>query len=104
MTDIAVGTPHCHSVHPWSPVPHPNQGPITSASSSVTINDLGSARVNDTGKAPGCCGPATYKIVKGSATVTIDGQPAARKGDQTLHCNMVSGNIILGSPTVTIGG
>ena len=104
INDISLGTPHCHSVHPWSPVPHPNQGPITTGSSSVTINDLDAARVKDPGTHKACCGPMTFKIVKGSGTVIVDGQAQARLGDQTLHCNMVPGAIITGSSNVIVGG
>lgn len=39
-------------------------------------------------------------IVKGSATVMIGGKPAARMGDTTAH----GGSIVLGCPTVMIGG
>jgi uncharacterized Zn-binding protein involved in type VI secretion len=46
-----------------------------------------------------CVGPPDV-IVKGSMTVLISGQPAARMGDMTAH----GGNIILGLPTVLIGG
>jgi len=47
------------------------------------------------------CPPAPPDIIiKGSATVFIDKLPAARMGDQTAH----GGVIILGAPTVMIGG
>jgi uncharacterized Zn-binding protein involved in type VI secretion len=46
-----------------------------------------------------CTGPPD-SIVKGSATVLIGGKPAARMGDTTAH----GGAIILGCPTVIIGG
>lgn len=46
-----------------------------------------------------CTGPPD-SIVKGSATVMIGGMPAARMGDSTAH----GGVIILGAPTVIIGG
>ena len=46
-----------------------------------------------------CVGPPDT-IVKGSATVLIGGKPAARLGDQTAH----GGVIVLGAPTVMIGG
>ena len=39
-------------------------------------------------------------IVLGSMTVLISNKPAARMGDQTAH----GGVIILGCPTVLIGG
>lgn len=46
-----------------------------------------------------CTGPPD-SIVKGSATVLIGGKPAARMGDMTAH----GGSIVLGCPTVIIGG
>ena len=46
-----------------------------------------------------CVGPPD-SIVKGSATVMIGGKPAARMGDPTAH----GGTIVLGCPTVMIGG
>lgn len=46
-----------------------------------------------------CVGPPAT-IIKGSATVLIGGKPAARLGDQTAH----GGVIVLGMPTVMIGG
>ncbi len=46
-----------------------------------------------------CVGPPDT-IVMGSATVLIDGKPAARMGDQTAH----GGVIVAGCPTVLIGG
>ena len=46
-----------------------------------------------------CTGPPD-SIIIGSATVFIGGKPAARMGDSTAH----GGTIILGCPTVIIGG
>lgn len=46
-----------------------------------------------------CAGPPDV-IVLGSSTVLIGGAPAARMGDLTAH----GGSIILGCPTVIIGG
>ncbi|MDF7820363.1 PAAR domain-containing protein [Runella sp. MFBS21] len=46
-----------------------------------------------------CAGPPDT-IVKGSATVFIEGKPAARMGDMTVH----GGTIAMGAPTVLIGG
>lgn len=46
-----------------------------------------------------CAGPPDT-IVKGSTTVFIGGKPAARLGDRTAH----GGIIIIGCPTVIIGG
>ena len=39
-------------------------------------------------------------IIKGSATVMIGGRPAARQGDNCAH----GGSIVVGLPTVIIGG
>jgi uncharacterized Zn-binding protein involved in type VI secretion len=46
-----------------------------------------------------CVGPPD-SIIKGSATVMIGGMPAARMGDSTAH----GGTIVIGNPTVLIGG
>ena len=46
-----------------------------------------------------CVGPPDA-IIRGSATVLIGGRPAARMGDNTAH----GGVIVLGMPTVMIGG
>ena len=46
-----------------------------------------------------CVGPPD-SLVKGSATVLIGGKPAARMGDTSGH----GGAIVLGAPTVMIGG
>ncbi len=46
-----------------------------------------------------CTGPPDT-IAKGSATVLIGGKPAARMGDTCAH----GGTIVLGLPTVMIGG
>lgn len=46
-----------------------------------------------------CVGPPD-SIVLGSATVMIGGAPAARMGDTTAH----GGTIVIGLPTVLIGG
>jgi uncharacterized Zn-binding protein involved in type VI secretion len=46
-----------------------------------------------------CVGPPD-SIVKGSATVFITSKPAVRIGDSCAH----GGSIVLGLPTVMIGG
>lgn len=46
-----------------------------------------------------CVGPPD-SIAKGSSTVKINGIPAARLGDMTVH----GGSIVAGAPTVNIGG
>lgn len=78
------------------PVPHVG-GPITGpGSATVLIGKLPAAVVGDMCV---CTGPPDT-IIKGSATVLIGGKPAARMGDATAH----GGNIVLGCPTVMIGG
>jgi len=78
------------------PIPHVG-GPITGPGvPTVLIGMLPAAVVGDMLV---CVGPPD-SIVKGSATVTINGRPAARLGDTTAH----GGNIVLGCFTVMIGG
>jgi uncharacterized Zn-binding protein involved in type VI secretion len=78
------------------PVPHVG-GPITAPGApTVLIGSLPAARVGDMAV---CVGPPD-SIVKGSATVMICGMPAARIGDTTAH----GGSIVMGWPTVIIGG
>jgi uncharacterized Zn-binding protein involved in type VI secretion len=77
-------------------VPHVG-GPISGPGvATVLIGGLPAATVGDMLV---CTGPPDV-IVKGSATVMIGGKPAARMGDMTAH----GGSIILGLPTVMIGG
>jgi uncharacterized Zn-binding protein involved in type VI secretion len=78
------------------PIPHVG-GPITGPGCpTVLISKLPAARVGDLLT---CVGPPDT-IVKGSTTVLIGGVPAARMGDLTAH----GGSIVLGCPTVIIGG
>ena len=78
------------------PVPHVG-GPIVGPGCpTVLIGGLPAAVMGDQAV---CVGPPD-SIVKGSATVLIGGKPAARMGDQTAH----GGSIVLGCPTVMIGG
>ena len=78
------------------PVPHVG-GPILPPGGVPTlIGGMPAARASDMAV---CAGPPDV-IVKGSATVLIGKMPAARMGDQTAH----GGTIVLGYPTVLIGG
>ncbi|MEM9928490.1 MAG: PAAR domain-containing protein [Bacteroidota bacterium] len=78
------------------PIPHVG-GPIVGPGvPTVLIAKLPAAVVGDMCT---CVGPPDT-IVKGSATVLIGGKPAARLGDTTAH----GGTIVLGAPTVMIGG
>lgn len=78
------------------PIPHVG-GPIAGpGAATVLICNLPAAVLGDTAV---CVGPPD-SIIKGSATVMICGKPAARMGDTTAH----GGSIVLGCPTVLIGG
>jgi uncharacterized Zn-binding protein involved in type VI secretion len=77
-------------------VPHVG-GPILPPG-VVTVLIAGMPAATATGMCT-CTGPPDV-IAKGSATVMIGGMPAARMGDMTAH----GGNIVMGAPTVMIGG
>lgn len=78
------------------PIPHVG-GPILGPGvPTVMICKLPAAAVGDYAT---CVGPPDA-IVKGSATVLIGKRPAARVGDTTAH----GGSIVMGCPTVIIGG
>lgn len=87
----------CPLLTPGSPpIPHVG-GPIVGpGSATVLIGKLPAAVLGDMLV---CVGPPD-SIIKGSATVLIGGKPAARMGDTTAH----GGSIVLGCPTVLIGG
>jgi uncharacterized Zn-binding protein involved in type VI secretion len=77
-------------------VPHVG-GPIAGPGvPTVLIAKMPAAVVGDSCV---CVGPPDT-IAKGSATVMIGGKPAARIGDTTAH----GGSIVVGAPTVLIGG
>jgi uncharacterized Zn-binding protein involved in type VI secretion len=77
-------------------VPHVGGPILPPCCPTVLIGGLPAARVTDMAT---CVGPPDV-IVKGSATVLIGKMPAARIGDNTAH----GGVIVLGFPTVIIGG
>ena len=90
-----IGCMHvCPKVDP-GPKPHIG-GPVIQGSPNVSICGIPAARKGDKLV---CIGPPDT-IIKGSATVMIGGKPAARMGDTTAH----GGSIVLGCPTVMIGG
>ena len=76
-------------------IPHVG-GPIILGMFTVLTGKLPQARVTDMAV---CVGPPDM-IAKGSATVLVGSLPAARMGDLTAH----GGVIVLGFPTVIIGG
>lgn len=78
------------------PIPHIG-GPIVGPGvPNVLVGKIPAAVVGDSAV---CVGPPDT-IVKGSMTVMIGGKPAARIGDTTVH----GGSIVMGLPTVMIGG
>ena len=78
------------------PVPHVGGPIIGPGVHTVLIGKLPAAVMGDMAT---CVGPPDT-IIKGSATVMIGGKPAARMGDTTAH----GGSIVMGCPTVIIGG
>lgn len=93
-----VGDMHtCPMVTPGTPpVPHVG-GPIMPP--GVVMVLIGGQPAAVMGGLCTCVGPPDT-ILTGSATVKIGGHPAARMGDSTAH----GGTIIVGAPTVMIGG
>ena len=78
------------------PIPHVG-GPIMGPGvPTVLIGGQPAAVVGDMCT---CVGPPDV-IVMGSTSVLIGGKPAARMGDTTAH----GGSIVVGCPTVMIGG
>ncbi len=81
---------------PAGPIPHVGGPVLPPGCPTVLIAGQPAARMGD----PATCVGPPDAIVKGSATVLIGGQPAARLGDSTAH----GGSIVVGCPTVMIGG
>lgn len=93
LTDLHT----CPMVTPGlPPIPHVGGPVVGPGVPNVLIAGMPAAVVGDMCV---CVGPPD-SIVKGSATVMISGRPAARMGDTTAH----GGTIVLGAPTVMIGG
>ncbi len=78
------------------PVPHVGGPILPPGCPTVLIGGLPAARMGDMAT---CVGPPDT-IAKGSSTVLIGGAPAARMGDSMAH----GGSIVMGCPTVLIGG
>jgi uncharacterized Zn-binding protein involved in type VI secretion len=77
------------------PIPHVG-GPIIKGLPTVLSGKLPQARATDNCV---CVGPPDV-IAKGSATVLVGKMPAARIGDTCGH----GGTVVMGCPTVLIGG
>lgn len=86
----------CPMISPMlPPIPHVG-GPLLPMPTTVLIGNMPAATI---GQLCLCVGPPD-SIIKGSVTVLINNKPAARMGDITSH----GGTIIMGFPTVFIGG
>lgn len=93
LTDMHV----CPMVTPGvPPIPHVGGPIIGPCVPTVLIGMLPAAVLTDNCV---CVGPPD-SIVMGSMTVLIGGKPAARIGDTCAH----GGSIVMGMPTVMIGG
>ncbi len=79
-----------------APIPHVGGPIIGPCVPTVLIGKLPAAVLGDNCV---CVGPPD-SIVMGSSTVMISGKPAARMGDTCAH----GGSIVIGCPTVLIGG
>ncbi|MFK7927141.1 MAG: PAAR domain-containing protein [Myxococcota bacterium] len=77
-------------------VPHVGGPILPPGGVTVLIAGLPAARIGDMCT---CVGPPDT-IIKGSATVMSGGMPQARMLDSTAH----GGMIVLGAPTVLVGG
>jgi uncharacterized Zn-binding protein involved in type VI secretion len=97
MPAARIGDMHvCPMVTPGlPPIPHVG-GPIILGAPTVLTGKIPQSRVSDTCV---CVGPPDI-IAKGSMTVFVCKLPAARLGDMTAH----GGSIVVGLPTVLIGG
>lgn len=93
ITDMHV----CPMVTPGTPpIPHVG-GPIIGPGGVTTL--IGGMPAALMGDSCVCVGPPD-SIIKASMTVMISKKPAARMGDMTVH----GGSIVVGFPTVLIGG
>jgi uncharacterized Zn-binding protein involved in type VI secretion len=78
------------------PIPHVGGPIVVPGAPTVLVAMLPAATL---GSMCVCVGPPS-SVIKGSATVLMNKKPAARMGDNTAH----GGVIVLGAPTVMVGG
>lgn len=88
----------CPMVTPVGPAEVPHMGGPILPPGAVTVL-IGGLPAATLGNPAFCVGPPDT-VVEGSATVLVMGRPAARMGDKTEH----GGTILIGCPTVLIGG
>lgn len=85
----------CPSVEP-GPVPHVGGPILPGGNSTVFIGGMPASVVGDNCV---CVGPPDT-LTAGSSSVFIGGKAAVRMGDSTAH----GGTVVVGCPTVIIGG
>lgn len=92
-----ISDPHeCHTVTPQGA----HQGGAINGPGSASVRTVFAAQAR-AGDACRCEGPPDF-VVTGAASVLVDGRPAARRGDRTMH--QPSGVITGGAASVDIGG
>jgi uncharacterized Zn-binding protein involved in type VI secretion len=98
MPQSRIGDMHvCPMVTPGvPPIPHVGGPILPPCAVTVLVGNIPAARITDMCL---CVGPPDV-IVKGSMTVLIMNLCAARIGDMTAH----GGSIVVGFPTVLVGG
>ncbi len=84
--------------------PHPGIGPAILGSPTVFVNNMPAVRKTDIGIHAACCAANMWMANAGSGTVNINSLPAFRMGDATMHCGVNSGQSIMGSANVIVGG
>lgn len=94
---------HTGHIPPHGPIPF--TGEITAnCSPDVRTNGRPAAFISSvTTEQDACCGSSLGAVAQGSATVRVNGIPAARTGDALAPHNG-AGTITGGSPDVRIGG
>jgi uncharacterized Zn-binding protein involved in type VI secretion len=88
--------------HACPSCPHSAEGPATTGSDDVFLNDRPALRVADTGVHDYCCGRNHWTAIAGAPAVFINDRPAHRSGDASQHCGG-KGELIEGSDDVFIG-
>lgn len=89
--------------HSCAACKHVTVGPATKGSPDVFINNQAVLRVGDPGEhSETCCGDNKWRAKAGSSTVTANGLPLHRVGDETEHCGG-NGKLITGSSDVAVG-
>ena len=92
-----AATQNAYHTCPMNDGPKPHiGGPLLQGSPTVYIENMMAGREGDPLQ---CSSPSLDKVKKGSNSVFINGQAAARVGDMTAH----GGQITIGVKTVFVG-